>query len=565
MSRSRFSPKTPSDLESNIMAKNGASESTRPVPVTAIDKDGNLHARTALSPKINTTRASIAVPPSKIIPVIVIAGIMGSNLRASSSGATKNQELKPGEAAWRPPNGKIAGLNEASKWSKRTPDIRQKILDADTLEVDPSGEIQKIPKRSNEDTCRARGWGEIHADSYGGLLFTLEENLNRTFAVSSGSVEMESAWEDINEHDRAAWGTSSGGIGAAITVDELKKFAAYHYPVYAFGYNWLQSNEVSAARLRERIESIVASWVGTKHQCAKVMLVTHSMGGIVARACAKQIPEKIAGVVHGVMPALGAPACYRRLACGTESSSPGKGKLDVYAMGKFAEIAGATADETTPVLALSPGPLELLPTHLHPTWLFAQIKLPKDPYSVELNFPGKNPYKFYKDFECWYRAINLALADPAGKFKGVAEEKVVGSVSQAEKFHTRLLDTYYHPNTAAFYCADPQQLSFGSYQWIATSSKAVAPPYLQTGTVTSYAFGGGRNVSIAKGPMLFFEPSVQDAAGDGTVPTSSGQAPTGRVLHTFRTVGYDHQGAYKNKAMLALTQHLIVKLLQKVI
>ncbi|WP_174999402.1 PGAP1-like alpha/beta domain-containing protein [Rugamonas aquatica] len=547
------------------MAMNGILEPTRLVPVTTIDSDGNLRARTALSPKANTTRASIAVPPNKIIPVIVIAGIMGSNLRARTSGATKNQELKPGEAAWRPPNGKKAGLSEASKWSKRTPDVRQKILDADTLEVDPSGDIADIPARSSEDTCRVRGWGEIHSDSYGGLLSTLEENLNSTLKVSSNSVELESAWEDINDFDRGAWGAPSGGIEAAITVDELKKIAGYYYPVYAFGYNWLQSNEMSAARLKERIESIIASWVGTKHPCTKVMLVTHSMGGIVARACARKIPEKIAGIVHGVMPALGAPACYRRLACGTESSSPGKGKLELYAMEKFAEIAGATADETTPVLALSPGPLELLPTHLHPTWLFARIKLPKDPYSVELNFPDRNPYKFYKDFECWYRAINLALADPAGKFKGAVEEKVVGSVSQAEKFHTTLLDTYYHPNTAAFYCADPQQLSFGSYQWIAASSKAVAPPHLQIGTVISHTFGGGRNVSIVKGPMLFFEPGVQDAAGDGTVPTSSGQAPTGRVLHTFRTVGYDHQGAYKNKAMLALTQHLIVKLLQKVI
>jgi len=547
------------------MANNPTVEPTRPVSATAVDKDGNLHAKTMLSPKANITRASIAVPPEKIIPVIVIAGIMGSNLRASIAGPTKNQELKPGEAAWRPPNGKKAGLNEASKWSKRTPDIRQKILDGDTLEVDPSGDIDDIPSRSNEATCRDRGWGEIHADSYGKVLSTLEENLNCTFKVSSGNVEMESVWKAINEYDRGDWGTSSKDIGAAITSDELKKFADYHYPVYAFGYNWLLSNEVSAIRLKERIEAIISSWVTAKRQCTKVILVTHSMGGIVARACAKQIPEKIAAVIHGVMPALGAPACYRRLACGTEASSPGKGRLDRYAMGKFAEIAGKTAAETTPVLALAPGPLELLPTHLHPTWLFAQLKLPKDPYSVALNFPSGSPYNFYKDFECWYRAINLELADPAKRFGEAVEEKVVSAVSQAEKFHTKILDIYYHPNTAAFYCADREQLSFGRYYWTATNSTALAPQKLQTGTVDSYNFDGGRNVSIVKGPMLFFEPSIQDSLGDGTVPISSGEGPTGKVLHIFRTVGYDHQGAYKNKAMLALTQHLIVKLLQKVI
>jgi hypothetical protein len=33
-------------------------------------------------------------------------------------------------------------------------------------------------------------------------------------------------------------------------------------------------------------------------------------------------PDKILGVIHGVMPALGAPLAYRRLACGTECDNP---------------------------------------------------------------------------------------------------------------------------------------------------------------------------------------------------------------------------------------------------
>jgi hypothetical protein len=55
------------------------------------------------------------IPPDKVMPVIVIAGIMGSNLRArTSTGPKKNDELEPGQQAWRPPNGKIAGLKEAN-------------------------------------------------------------------------------------------------------------------------------------------------------------------------------------------------------------------------------------------------------------------------------------------------------------------------------------------------------------------------------------------------------------------------------------------------------------------
>lgn len=544
------------------MSNDGATEPTRPIP-TISDQAGNLRARSILTPKCNTTRASVAVPPNKVIPVIVIAGIMGSNLRASASSSRKNSVIKPSEAAWRPPNGKAAGFKEAQKWNQRDPSIRQQILDGDTLEVDPSGKIGDIPKASDENTCRARGWGEIHADSYGTLLATLETNLNSTFKVSAGKIRMRSAWIDINECDRADWGTTPEGIGSPITEEELKKFADCHYPVYAFGYNWLQSNETSATHLKQRIESIIASWVDKRRQCTKVMLITHSMGGLVARACAKQIPEKVAGVVHGVMPALGAPACYRRLACGTESSSPSKGMLDNYAMRKFAEIAGSTADETTPVLALSSGPLELLPNHLYPKWLLAQINLPREPYAVELRFPDKNPYKFYRDFECWYRAINLMLVDPANRLAETVEREVSSAVVQAEKFHTILLDTYYHPNTAAFYCADSHQLSFGTHRWSAISSKALAPLTLQSGTLASQTVTGGRNVSVDKGAMLFFEPGIQDEIGDGTVSARSGGGPTGRALYTFQTTGYDHQGAYNNAAMLALTQHLIVKLLQK--
>ncbi|WP_373989472.1 esterase/lipase family protein [Duganella sp. BuS-21] len=279
------------------MTKNGNSEPTRPVPVTT-DETGNLLARTVMTPKANTTRASIAVPPSKVIPVIVIAGIMGSNLRARAAGPRKNTVLKPGEAAWRPPNGKVAGYKEAQKWSQRDPSIRQQILDGDTLEVDPGGAISDIPETINENACRARGWGEIHAGSYGSLLSVLEKNLNSTFKISPEKVEMKSAWIVINDFDRKDWGTTPDGIGSPISEEELKKFSAYQYPVYGFGYNWLQSNERSAEHLRERIESIIAYWGEKQHQCSKVMLVTHSMGGLVARACARKIPEKIVGVVH---------------------------------------------------------------------------------------------------------------------------------------------------------------------------------------------------------------------------------------------------------------------------
>jgi alpha-beta hydrolase superfamily lysophospholipase len=47
-------------------------------------------------------------------------------------------------------------------------------------------------------------------------------------------------------------------------------------------------------------------------QCEKVIVVTHSMGGLVARALIHpkmgSLKDKVLGIVHGVMPAIGAGA-----------------------------------------------------------------------------------------------------------------------------------------------------------------------------------------------------------------------------------------------------------------
>lgn len=543
-------------------------EPTRPLPMPVIDEGGNMHAVTALSPKLNTTRGRLPIPPDKVMPVIVVPGIMGSNLRASAKG--KNKDLKPGEQAWRPPNGIVSSLKEVEKWKKRSPTIRQNVLDGDTLEVDPTGEIFLPPSMPlftwDEATARSRGWGEIHASSYGGLLIHLQSSLNITFRQIWGKPVLEEHWEYLNKFDRARWNTTKTGVAAELSIDEMKKFAEFHYPVYAFGYNWLQSNETSAAKLRERIEEIIASWKNAKRQCDSVLLVSHSMGGLVTRACAKQIPGKIAGIIHGVMPALGAPVCYRRLACGTERSSPTNSYLDNKAAEGFSDIAGKDAAETTPILALSPGPLELLPNHLYPKpWLFLETTFSNGQKPSIIELPFKDPYKFYRDFKVWYRAIDLALVDPANNFDGAAEASVGGAIDQAEHFHTKILDTYYHPKTFAFYGADTAHASFGSCRWISRAKSVNSSPakvdegvlHPQPGTKPDE-----RVVQWGDGSTFPFRHSAQDTAGDGTVPWQSGAGPEGKILQVFRVLGFDHQGSYSNDAILSLTLQLLVRLVQ---
>lgn len=558
---------------------NPKAEPVRRLPDPQVGTDGKLAGKSSLTPAAMKTRGAIAVPPRKVIPVIMVPGIMGTNLRAKikpSNESERNKELNPGRPAWSPPNGTMAGLSEASTWENRNPAQRQRILDGDTVEVDDSGFIELDDDdfaEGDKAALRKRWWGELHWDSYGELLVDLHLNLNKTFTLSMLRNRIpNSHWEDVIEYDKEDWDASDM---PALTEPELEKFAKFHYPVYACGYNWIQSNERSAQRLKLRIEEIIKFWTDRKYDCKQVILVTHSMGGLVARACAKQIPNLIVGIVHGVMPALGAPLAYRRVTCGTEATAPGKGRLDSMAMGKFADIAGRTTERTTPAMATACGALELLPNHLYPKpWLVAAVKKPDETLQDISALQPDNPYDLYRDLKIWYRLINPDLADPAEKYKdttggvAVAIEK---AVCQAEHFHMEFLNTYYHPNTYAYYGADEDEMSFGIFRWVTDNQNALGKevgPLIPLGrSGAGFWPGGGRAIrfpahTVAKNEGLLFGPGVQDAPGDGTVSQQSGAGPRGQIKRIFRTTGYDHQGSYKDEAMLMLTHHLIVKIAQ---
>lgn len=142
-----------------------------------------------------------------------------------------------------------------------------------------------------------------------------------------------------------------------------------------------------------------------------------------------------------------------------------------------------------------------------------------------------------------------------------------GALNQAEEFHTKILDTYYHPNSYAFYGNDFNQRSFGQCRWLSEPHHVgLSSSEVQKGTpVASTTFAGGRNVSFREKGIAYFRHTEQDTSGDGTVPSQSGAGPLGKVRQLFATRGYDHQGSYSNGAMLALTQHLIAKIVQGVL
>ena len=552
-------------------------EPTRRLPDPIVNADGKLVGRSVLTPEAMKTRGAIAIPSSRVIPVILVPGIMGSNLRATTKrDQPQNKELSAGSPAWRPPNGTLDAVREVSTWKGRNPAQRQRILDGDTLEVDDTGLIAIAGDFDGLEAAqmRNRWWGEVHSDSYGPLLADLHLKLNNTFvrAVFGGERQPSYHWDNVMKYDRAKWNAADM---PALTEAELEKFAQYQYPVYACGYNWIQSNERSAERLKSRVLDIIKFWTDRKFDCKQVILVTHSMGGLVGRTCAKQIPDKIAGVVHGVMPALGAPLAYRRIACGTERSAPGAGKLARMKMEGFSDIAGSTPDRTTPVMATACGALELLPNHLYPSpWLFASVKKPDGAIVDVSPLQPSNIYDFYRNYDVWFRVINPDLADPAEKYmelKGGVTRAIDRAVGQAEKFHTKVLDTYYHPNTYAYYGADEEKRSFGVFRWVTDEQHALTEPLnkvLPAGRGEGTTFSGERYIvipDVLNSPVraILFRPGEQDTSGDGTVSQQSGDAPRGKIRRLFRTTGFDHQGSYANKDMLKLTHHLICKIVQE--
>lgn len=559
-------------------------EKTRRVLDPIVEPDGTLVVHSVTTPEDFDIRARTTIGSTKVIPVIFIPGIMGTNLRVRQGVKLPDGiDLKPGEAAWRPPNNLQDALYESRKWKSRDPGQRQKILNARILEVDDGGDLAVSACGLSNEVMRERGWGEIYTGAYGTLLFELQSHLDKTFRLNAlKKREIRSYWKEVMECHPSHWGLRRV---EHITEPELEKYAQYQYPVYAVGYNWLQSCADSAERLVKRIGEITEYWSSRKHQCTKVILITHSMGGLVARAAAKQVPDKIAGVIHGAMPALGAPVAFRRIVGGLETSNPKDGYKEDFAAKIFAEIGGETTLETTPVMAASAGILQLLPTHLYPKpWLFLRSVSSlnkKDTYHDLVALPRGDPYAMYRDTKSWYRMINPALADPAGLYKRKKEGAAVmisTAIDEAERFHKEVLTKtaerngkkisvpYYHDNTFAFYGADSERRTFSRICWLARETANDRVPLTANNIHKAMLLGNGpsgaREVEVEGRYRLRFEIEHQDASGDDTVPECSGAGPEAHVKQVFRTVGYSHQGSFQSRKMLLLTRHLIVKIVQ---
>lgn len=531
--------------------------------------DGKLAYTPSLTHASRTDPVEIVIGKLQLLPIVFVPGIMGSNLKVKDGG----------RQAWRFDDAGGVAMQQVNKSAAK----RQIMLHPDRTEVDPGGKVpKKVGILTRPEHFRQRGWGEIGAGSYGELLVWLEETFNGQRGqgiTKSPHAQLNARLRDIK--DGRNWRNNNF---VALTEEECAKAESWSYPVYAFGYNWLQSNELSAEALAVRIEQIIAE-CNTEHGlCEQVILVTHSMGGLVARRCA-QLPgmaSRITGVVHGVMPAIGAAVTYRRCKVGMWDED-----------WKASMVIGHNGQEVTAVFAQSPGALELLPCDGYRTnWL--EFSFGGNQPRVGVNVSGDYHQVVFRTRDNWWGLRKEEWLKPDSG-SPIDWKIYLKAMVRATDFH-QIISKSYHANSWVFYGVDVP--SFESVCWkreegTALRSGVTEPPPTdrelldasgrdpivdQNGIyhhMPKQVFQPGSNPAIVYGPSVNQHRNGQPTSaqtpsiyyylramppkddGDGTVPIGSGRAPEPFAKQIFAIKGLRHEPAYQSSEARDITAYAI--------
>jgi hypothetical protein len=561
----------------------------------------------------DTVRHDVIIPPGKVIPVIFLPGVMGSNLRMSKK---RQEQLKRDDnRAWRPDDLLFNPLGVAAKagiggwFRKASPAQRQLVFDPNETEVeyyhytedkgrfDPEGKETlaadarhqnvpdslapipplirtKIPPfgrpisgklESSAQVARWRGWSEVlFTGAYGKMLQTAERYLNNI--SRNGKF-------DPNRYWKAGSDTSLFGPASGVEVDReaLKKIAACWYPVHAMGYNYLKSNGDSAQVIADRIRGLVQGYQQRGFKCSEVIIVTHSMGGLVGRALLhpwygnllSDPTVKVLGMYHSAMPTLGAAAGYRRMRFGFQEKEGIKAEV-------FAEIIGIDGEHATAILANAPAPLELLPaTGYGKDWLKVVDGCGRTIRSWPQGDENALQSIYLQPQKNWWRLINPDWVNPGNvkKQNGGGLAKVHERLISANAF-LDAIETTFHPSQCyASYCASDEHKSYGSLVFKVMNPevwdiRAIPLPPADTWKLLTDDKKGTLTVQ-AGARVLTLKLQPGEDAGDETVPAErSARKITGTLFShgQAKGSGYEHQDSYAHPHVLASMLHSIVKI-----
>jgi hypothetical protein len=578
--------------------QNNAGDSDDAVHTYAtFDDDGRPFARVTLTPDSDKRTKYIYFDTRPPIPVIFIPGVMGSLL------VDKNT----GRSIWAPPNTDAARSTVAAAATIigdyfQSAATREKRFDPTTAVVDPSGPVVKFDEkklRFNQEEARRRGWSTVHRTSYQHTLAWLQDMLDHPMRHGN----LHDLWTNGDPKGKdftssALFGTQPSQYGAhganaiPITKDseEFKSFIKFRYPVYAIGYNFLQSNEVSAKQVLDGLDytltigdkTIHRHIMGIREICRecktdKAIIITHSMGGLVARMASQFCngAKDMLGVIHTAQPATGAPLFAKRFRTGGEDF-----------INK--SLLGRNDAEFVAIAANAEGPMELAPMPDYhdgqPWWIFADNQgnecmcLPRNDALSELYIN-----------DAWYGLLpDNSLLDPAGIVKKrLEDERSTLSVHENYKMviskvveRQNRLSNNYHPNTYAMYGNGALSIptpadakiakleTWGNVIWRGNLPEGTTEADLKTATPLQDNHHGvititvrGQTVKLtaqsqATAPKLD-QPDNGITPGDGTVPAWSAEAQ-GRgllpgskdksrgVQMIFTQGGYEHQFCLKH-------------------
>jgi len=568
----------------------------------------------------DTIRHDVKLPPRKVIPVIFLPGVMGSNLRLSKERQKKLE--RPDNRSWRPDDmvgivnevGLAAFDTDIGGWYKNaSPAQRQLMLDPNETEVeyyhyteskgrfDPEGKEtlaadkrhQNVPdgllpippligpslqsgrlpnqrsttgkRETPAQIARWRGWSEVmFKGAYAQMLTMTEHCLNNMFL----RTQINPNWQHALSNPRTF---GAVGFDTALTEQDLRKIAACWYPVHAMGYNYLKSNGVSAKVIADRIRGLTTGYKKRGFQCDEIILVTHSMGGLLARALIhpkygnllNDASVKVLGIYHNVMPTMGAAASYKRTRFGFVEGS-----------GPFAEVKGRVIAvdgvNATAILANAPGALELFPGSAYgKAWLKVLDGSGREMWSLPGNEESALESIYLQPSDKWWRLLNPAWVNPGrvDEKKGGGIAAVIDRLKHAAAFVEDISSTFHSTNCYVSFCSSLERPSYGEIifkvadneVWDASTNNL--PPVENWKLLSDDARGTLKVQAGARVLTLILQPPV--APGDETVPADrSAKRITGKLFVHGQAKGksYEHQNSYADRDVLASLLYSIVQI-----
>ena len=470
---------------------------------------------------LSTTVAHDIRVRREVVPIVFVAGFLGSRL-----------ELADGsERIWDPDFTGFMFVNYG--------------LDLWGLGANPAARKRRLVGEFF-DPDRVRVMDQRGEPDDKGRLVELDKRDNRLSAAFRRRSSQQSWQQRILCGGIAS--SSYGKIVSALTHHPWPDLVrlCFDLPVHTFGYNWMDDVRASGKKLVSYLDQLMQVYHRSGRECRRVILVTHSMGGLVARAACvlHGASDKVLGVVHGAQPATGSPVGYWVMKGGFS-----QGDHEDLQTTLTRWVLGKTGAHVAPLLGHMPGALQLLPSSSYldekgqPAWLRVENHQGRE----DARKPNSgDPYQeiYAVGDRYWGLTTPDLLCPPDGQADlAAAQERAwqdfIGNLNCARDLH-RELGQRQHPNTYHLWArgkrtATSIRFKLEEQGYLEKPNGFVPTPIKDGACSPENLLGPARTVTLGEGSFGAYvtlkDGSIGDirllsprGPGDDTVPLSSGRA-----------------------------------------